>query len=406
MSDSERPPRSAARRSPLGLMVLWQLVAEPMHVYRMQKLLRAAGQGPGRQRARPRQPVPDARATDAARPGRGARDGAPRGLPRPHHLRHHRVRSRGRAGVAARDARRRPTRRVPRVHRRTCRSCSASRRTTPALSSSCEPSGSRPSSPRREAQLADNPQVPRLFLLEEEYRRAVLRAELAWLRDVIADLQAGRLTWSEEWLKEIFDAFHPHDEGGSLMTAMIEAHALKKGYRKTSALDGLDLVAEPGQVTAVLGPNGAGKTTFVRAVATLLRLDAGTLRVAGHDVRREPGGRSASDRAGRAVRGDRVCDERAREPRDGRAPVRPEPADGTRERRRRARADRAQRSRRPAGSHLFGRHAPPPRPRRESRRCAAPAAARRADDGPRSAQPQRALGRDPRARRDRARTSC
>jgi ABC-2 type transport system ATP-binding protein len=38
----------------------------------------------------------------------------------------------------------------------------------------------------------------------------------------------------------------------------------------------------------VLGPNGAGKTTFVRAVATLLRLDAGTLRVAGHDVRREP----------------------------------------------------------------------------------------------------------------------
>jgi ABC-2 type transport system ATP-binding protein len=35
-------------------------------------------------------------------------------------------------------------------------------------------------------------------------------------------------------------------------------------------------------------PNGAGKTTFVRAVATLLRLDGGTLRVAGHDVRREP----------------------------------------------------------------------------------------------------------------------
>jgi ABC-2 type transport system ATP-binding protein len=38
----------------------------------------------------------------------------------------------------------------------------------------------------------------------------------------------------------------------------------------------------------VLGPNGAGKTTFVRAVATLLRPDEGELRVAGHDVRREP----------------------------------------------------------------------------------------------------------------------
>ncbi len=47
-------------------------------------------------------------------------------------------------------------------------------------------------------------------------------------------------------------------------------------------------MAEPGQVVAVLGPNGAGKTTFVRAVATLLRPDGGTLRVAGHDVRREP----------------------------------------------------------------------------------------------------------------------
>jgi ABC-2 type transport system ATP-binding protein len=41
-------------------------------------------------------------------------------------------------------------------------------------------------------------------------------------------------------------------------------------------------------VLAVLGPNGAGKTTFVRAVATLLRLDQGTLRVNGHDVSRDP----------------------------------------------------------------------------------------------------------------------
>ncbi|HSD03477.1 MAG TPA: ATP-binding cassette domain-containing protein, partial [Gaiellales bacterium] len=73
------------------------------------------------------------------------------------------------------------------------------------------------------------------------------------------------------------------------MTPTIEAHGLVKRYGKTSALDGLDLVAERGQVVAILGPNGAGKTTFVRAVATLLRLDGGTLRVAGHDVRREPG---------------------------------------------------------------------------------------------------------------------
>jgi ABC-2 type transport system ATP-binding protein len=72
------------------------------------------------------------------------------------------------------------------------------------------------------------------------------------------------------------------------MTPTIEASGLTKRFGKTVALDGLDLVAKPGQVLAVLGPNGAGKTTFVRTVATLLRPDGGELRVAGHDVRREP----------------------------------------------------------------------------------------------------------------------
>ncbi len=58
--------------------------------------------------------------------------------------------------------------------------------------------------------------------------------------------------------------------------ATIEARAARKRFGKTTALDGLDLVAQPGQVVALLGPNGAGKTTFVRAVATLLRLDGGS----------------------------------------------------------------------------------------------------------------------------------
>src|SRR5215510_6283004 len=72
------------------------------------------------------------------------------------------------------------------------------------------------------------------------------------------------------------------------MSYTIEAAGLIKRFGKTTALDGLDLAAAPGQVVAVLGPNGAGKTTFVRAVATLLRPDEGLLRVAGRDVRREP----------------------------------------------------------------------------------------------------------------------
>jgi ABC-2 type transport system ATP-binding protein len=72
------------------------------------------------------------------------------------------------------------------------------------------------------------------------------------------------------------------------MTPIIEAHGLTKSFGKVRALAGLDLVAESGRVTALLGPNGAGKTTFVSAVATLLRPDAGELRVAGIDVASEP----------------------------------------------------------------------------------------------------------------------
>jgi ABC-2 type transport system ATP-binding protein len=73
-----------------------------------------------------------------------------------------------------------------------------------------------------------------------------------------------------------------------LTEAIIEAEGVIKRFGKVEALAGLDLLACSGQVTAVLGPNGAGKTTFVRTVATLIRPDAGRLRVAGIDVARRP----------------------------------------------------------------------------------------------------------------------
>ena len=72
------------------------------------------------------------------------------------------------------------------------------------------------------------------------------------------------------------------------MTPIIEAQGLTKRFGTVQALDGLDLIAESGRVTALLGPNGAGKTTFVNAVATLLRPDAGEVRVAGIDAVSEP----------------------------------------------------------------------------------------------------------------------
>ena len=75
-----------------------------------------------------------------------------------------------------------------------------------------------------------------------------------------------------------------------MTTELIEATGLTKRFGDTVALDALDLSASTGQVLAVLGPNGAGKTTFVRMIATLLAPDAGQLRVAGIDVRRDPAG--------------------------------------------------------------------------------------------------------------------
>jgi ABC-2 type transport system ATP-binding protein len=72
------------------------------------------------------------------------------------------------------------------------------------------------------------------------------------------------------------------------MTAVIQSQGITKRFGRVEALCGLDLVVEPGEVVALLGPNGAGKTTFVRTVATLVRPDAGTLTVGGHDVVRQP----------------------------------------------------------------------------------------------------------------------
>jgi ABC-2 type transport system ATP-binding protein len=72
------------------------------------------------------------------------------------------------------------------------------------------------------------------------------------------------------------------------MIDMIEAEGVVKRFGNKLALDELHLFAEQGSILAVLGPNGAGKTTFVRCIATLIKPDAGTLRVFGHDVVREP----------------------------------------------------------------------------------------------------------------------
>jgi daunorubicin/doxorubicin transport system ATP-binding protein len=64
----------------------------------------------------------------------------------------------------------------------------------------------------------------------------------------------------------------------------IEATGLVKSFGETRAVDGVDLAVRRGSVYGVLGPNGAGKTTTIRMLATLIRPDAGSARVLGHDI--------------------------------------------------------------------------------------------------------------------------
>jgi ABC-2 type transport system ATP-binding protein len=64
----------------------------------------------------------------------------------------------------------------------------------------------------------------------------------------------------------------------------IEANGLVKYFGETHAVDGVDLAVRTGSVYGVLGPNGAGKTTTIRMLATLLRPDAGSAQVLGHDI--------------------------------------------------------------------------------------------------------------------------
>jgi ABC-2 type transport system ATP-binding protein len=68
------------------------------------------------------------------------------------------------------------------------------------------------------------------------------------------------------------------------MTYTVTAAGIRKSFRGTTVLDGVDLTVRSGQIAALLGPNGAGKTTLIRILATLLRPDAGTATVAGHDL--------------------------------------------------------------------------------------------------------------------------
>ena len=72
----------------------------------------------------------------------------------------------------------------------------------------------------------------------------------------------------------------------------VEVRGLSKSFGRTQVLRGLDLELRWGEVLTVLGPNGSGKTTLINALGTLVKPDAGVVKVGGFDAAR----------AGRAVR--------------------------------------------------------------------------------------------------------
>ena len=200
---------ATGRRSPLGLVILGMLGEAPMHAYRMQKLIRDRGKDTVvnvRQRTSVHQTL-----------DRLLRLGLIRIVKTPRSARH----------------RERVVYAITPLGGRTAREWMCSMLATvggefpefPAAVSMVPMLS--PAAARRQLEIrAANvqsaltkleaarqsvPGLPRLFLLEDEYRAALLETELAWLNGVIADLASGALAWDAAWLRTIAAEFERPD---------------------------------------------------------------------------------------------------------------------------------------------------------------------------------------------------
>ena len=68
----------------------------------------------------------------------------------------------------------------------------------------------------------------------------------------------------------------------------IEVEHIVKRYGSFTAVDDVSFAVKEGEIFGLLGPNGAGKSTLIRMMTTLIPITAGSARVAGHDVARDP----------------------------------------------------------------------------------------------------------------------
>ena len=175
----------------------------------------------------------------------------------------------------------------------------------------------------------------------------------------------------------------------------MQVRGLVKRYGELTAVDGVDLTVNAGDVYGYLGPNGAGKTTSLRMMLGLIRPSAGQRP----PVRPRPDGERRRARGRRGLR--RGADllsvpERAAQPRAARRLRRRR---RQAEDRRGARHGRALRPRQGPGRRLLARHAPAARDRRGAAARPEAAAARRARHRPRPRRDARHAAADPAARR-------
>ena len=188
---------AAAQPSALGLLILWQLIAGPNHAYGLQKLFTSEGKDRVvnlRSRANLQQAIKRLQRL---------------GLVEVHET----VRSEGypdRIVYAVTDAGRETARHWLREMLAEATAEYPDFIAAVSILFGLEPDDARAQLERRASQLAEaladtesqlqgNPDLPRLFLLEEEYRKALLTAQLSWIQGVIADLQTGRLTSLRAW---------------------------------------------------------------------------------------------------------------------------------------------------------------------------------------------------------------
>lgn len=69
-----------------------------------------------------------------------------------------------------------------------------------------------------------------------------------------------------------------------MSTALLHARSLRKAYRSTPALDGVDFAIAAGETVAVMGPSGSGKSTLLHCLAGIVAPDSGTVTFAGREL--------------------------------------------------------------------------------------------------------------------------